>query len=725
MTDIARADIRPAFAERNIPVAFVTDANKLPYVGVAVNSVVANATGRNLDILILHSGIGDEAPRDFVARYAGHKNVSIRFVNVSEAQGAFMLADFTQVSRLPVPACYRLLLSDILTAYDKLLYLDVDIVVCRDVAELYATDLGGNLFGGIFDRSIRGIVRRRPEYAALSAKFGFSDWDRYINTGVLLINLDALRGSGMTHELIRAAVESSAHFCDQDAINFLCRERILHLPPKWNFLTLPTAIAEQQAALAGESPAIVHYVGGAKPWNRPETPFGNFWWNHIPVKDGVALWRTMFGVPEASSPCGEGVAVSVIVPVYNAEPYLAQMLVSLAAQTREDIEIICVDDGSTDGSRAICERFATADRRFRIISQKNSGGAIARNRGIDDAKGKWLFFADADDFCRPDMLAEMVASGEGCEADIVIAGHYVIDTRSAQQMKVQKVLQSNLLHEGAVNCATDGVNVFSGSCTVIWNKLFLRDFVVGNGIRFHQTPPSDDVYFSLVSLLQARRLRFVDRSYYYYRRFLPTSQMGREEAQSPTNFLKAFLEVKEFLEGCESKLQIQFFKVAVAVCFMNLARRKTIEGARKTYFALRDGGIRALQFRAVDDQAIDMGNLRKLYDLTKAGADLDEVLLSYYSARCDNVESTIERVHKEANELRELVANRDGMLVKRDASIVIYRKRIAELEENLCGRDTELAAINRDICHLRKQLAARNAILSKIEDCVKGATKSN
>ena len=104
MKDIARPDIKPAFAERNIPVVFATDENYLPYVKVAVSSAVANAAGSNLDILILHSGMSDESIQALISRYARIESVSVRFVDMSDALTESRLADFKQVDRLPVSA---------------------------------------------------------------------------------------------------------------------------------------------------------------------------------------------------------------------------------------------------------------------------------------------------------------------------------------------------------------------------------------------------------------------------------------------------------------------------------------------------------------------------------------------------------------------------------------------------------------------------------------------
>ena len=102
------------------------------------------------------------------------------------------------------------------------------------------------------------------------------------------------------------------------------------------------------------------------------------------------------------------VKVSVIIPVYNVEPYLKQCMDSVVGQTLKDIEIICVDDGSTDGSLDILREYAAEDNRIQIIEQKNAGAGAARNNGMRHATGKYLSFLDSDDFFEPTYAGKSV-----------------------------------------------------------------------------------------------------------------------------------------------------------------------------------------------------------------------------------------------------------------------------------------------------------------------------
>ena len=105
-------------------------------------------------------------------------------------------------------------------------------------------------------------------------------------------------------------------------------------------------------------------------------------------------------------------AVSVIIPVYKAEKYLRQCLDSICGQTLKDIEIICVDDGSTDSSPEILKEYREKDERVIVVRQENAGAGAARNKGLDISKGKYLSFLDADDFFEPDMLEEAFRCAE-------------------------------------------------------------------------------------------------------------------------------------------------------------------------------------------------------------------------------------------------------------------------------------------------------------------------
>ena len=137
MKGIARPDIKPAFAERNIPVALAVDENYLPYAAVTINSLVSNTKSGNLDVFLLHAGISETAKADFFKGVRTCENLSLRFVDIGDAVKESAAGRFIQKNYLTVTALFRLFIPKVFVAYEKLVYLDVDLVVCEDLSELY------------------------------------------------------------------------------------------------------------------------------------------------------------------------------------------------------------------------------------------------------------------------------------------------------------------------------------------------------------------------------------------------------------------------------------------------------------------------------------------------------------------------------------------------------------------------------------------------------------
>lgn len=111
--------------------------------------------------------------------------------------------------------------------------------------------------------------------------------------------------------------------------------------------------------------------------------------------------------------------ISVIIPVYNVEPYLRKCLDSVVNQTYKELEIFIIDDGSTDGSGAICDEYVKADKRIRVFHTENRGLSCARNLGLDEVKGEWIGFVDSDDWIEPDMYEVLLTRAKETGADVV------------------------------------------------------------------------------------------------------------------------------------------------------------------------------------------------------------------------------------------------------------------------------------------------------------------
>jgi len=197
--------------------------------------------------------------------------------------------------------------------------------------------------------------------------------------------------------------------------------------------------------------------------------------------------------------------VSVIVPIYNAEKWLSACIESIRAQTLKEIEIICVDDGSTDDSLSVLEAFRKKDDRISIITQKNLGAGAARNRGLGIAQGEYLSFLDADDLFEPDMLEKTYNCSKKAEADICIFRFDKFDEQSGC-FGDDGFLQRLLPDKQCFNISDVREDCFAMTNPSIWNKLFRREFVQENGILCQELPSVNDMFFTYKSLIEASRI---------------------------------------------------------------------------------------------------------------------------------------------------------------------------------------------------------------------------
>ena len=200
--------------------------------------------------------------------------------------------------------------------------------------------------------------------------------------------------------------------------------------------------------------------------------------------------------------------ISVIVPVYNVEKFLAQCLESLVLQTYKNLEIIIVDDGSSDNSYKIYKKYAKSDSRIQIIKQKNAGVSAARNTGLASATGEYVHFIDSDDYIDIDYYEKMLKASRSMSPDIIAGGvvsqnaplyNIVYDSKCVLKTSTEKFLITNALN----------------NCTV-WRYLFKRDFLIKNKLTFVTGRIFEDMLFTPNAILLANYIVTVPDAKYYY-----------------------------------------------------------------------------------------------------------------------------------------------------------------------------------------------------------------
>ena len=206
--------------------------------------------------------------------------------------------------------------------------------------------------------------------------------------------------------------------------------------------------------------------------------------------------------------------VSIIVPVYNSEKYVAKSIESLIKQTLKDIQIILVDDGSKDNSGAICDEYATKDERVMVIHKENAGQAKARNSGLDIAQGKYIMFLDADDMYEPDTCENMYNVAEENQADYVSANYIMIDENDVKRPK--PAFDTEKYGEFELKLSDYTKSFFVMNSTP-WNKIYNLQFLNENKIRFDVNPPSEDDYFTTLCYMKAQKGYYTNKVIYDYR----------------------------------------------------------------------------------------------------------------------------------------------------------------------------------------------------------------
>jgi glycosyltransferase involved in cell wall biosynthesis len=238
------------------------------------------------------------------------------------------------------------------------------------------------------------------------------------------------------------------------------------------------------------------------------------------------------------------IKVSVIIPVYNAEHHLRQALDSLCAQTLKDAEFICIDDGSSDGSGAILDEYATRDSRFRVFHRINCGVAETRNFGLTQARGEYLSFMDADDYVESVWLEDVYKISRDNELDCCFFDFQMFSEKTGEKLELwwswKKHLKEDMINK-VISPADLKMWWISGS---VWSAFFKRSFVKKYSITFPDVSPFDDICFILSSMLKAKKIYISSGLYYWYRR--------SEDSLIMTDGMDGEAQIKYLIHGAKS-----------------------------------------------------------------------------------------------------------------------------------------------------------------------------
>lgn len=287
------------------------------------------------------------------------------------------------------------------------------------------------------------------------------------------------------------------------------------------------------------------------------------------------------------------VKVSIIVPVYNIpENILRKCVESTIHQTMKEIEIILVDDGSTNNSGLICDEYSSQDNRIRVIHKENGGLSAARNTGFENATGDWITFLDSDDWIDEHTCEDTYKLGVESNSDVVIFGTIQEFEHYKNPFKYHYVDGTVFEGEKCKEVQCEILN-FTGNIATAWAKLFRRNFLVDNGLEHNSElrQGSEGIEFNVRVFEKVKKVYFTDKIYYHYI-FNPNSISAKHDEKNHYFVIKCFEEIKRQIEKSDNREQLEnifynrfaYVIVATAISgyFSPVNKQKYLE-KRKSY----------------------------------------------------------------------------------------------------------------------------------------------
>ena len=210
------------------------------------------------------------------------------------------------------------------------------------------------------------------------------------------------------------------------------------------------------------------------------------------------------------------IKISVIMPVYRVEEYVARAIESIQAQSLKELEFLIVDDGSPDNSGAICDRYAETDDRIHVIHKENGGAPSARNAAMELARGEYFYFMDSDDWAEPQMLEELYRLAKRDRAQLVVAGFYIDTYYDEDRFRTDDFFVEDAVYPDRESFRRNAYALFDKNLLYTpWNKLYEAEYIQKNRLRFPETL-WDDFPFNLSVGENIERVTVTSSQYYHF-----------------------------------------------------------------------------------------------------------------------------------------------------------------------------------------------------------------
>lgn len=351
--------------------------------------------------------------------------------------------------------------------------------------------------------------------------------------------------------------------------------------------------------------------------------------------------------PRGFLPIEVRIKVSVVIAVYNGEKYLQQCMDSILAQSLHEIEIICVNDGSTDSTPSILESYARIDSRVKVFHIPNGGAGAARNFGMHYARGQYLSFLDADDFFEKSMLKKAYDKAVQFDCDIVLFGCDLYDQQTNRLSKAAWTVKKNYLpNKNPFNRNDIPEYIFSFTVGWAWDKLFKNDFVRRNGLKFLEQNIFEDTYFTCLACSLANQIYYLDEVLAHYRTNTSTSlssSKGKYVDLIPNSFRSIRNRLEQ--EGLYAQLEKGFVNRLIEALF-DVFLNTEGEPRERLYNQIKDMYLKEFAISGREDSFFFRPHIAQFVHDVEQNSYVD-----YLSIRLVRVERNYKKAVEEKNEL--------------------------------------------------------------------------
>ena len=431
---------------------------------------------------------------------------------------------------------------------------------------------------------------------------------------------------------------------------------------------------------------------------------------------GTTYWKMLNDIVTDPDTFCDKLCVSVVIPAYNAEKYIGACLDSILVRDEIRIEVICVDDGSTDGTLNILRQYEQADQRVRVITQKNAGAGAARNNGMQYASGEYLAFLDADDFFEPDMLRRAYEKAYDEDSDVVVfrSDNYneMADSYSGMPNTIRFGLLPHTRPFAGIDIERDIFKAFVGWP---WDKLFRTEFVRENALAFQEQRTTNDLLFVFAAIARAQRISVMGSVLAHHRRLEAGGSLSVSRELSWNCFYNALRALRDQLRqwGLYDRFEQDYINYALHSCLWNV---NSLKGSsyRMLYDELKNGWFEDLG--VTDKGRLYFYNAQE-YDQLQTILELDADGYLFYR---------LDKASDEANRAKEKASNLQSQVGVLSRQLKTARKKAKSAELKLVDasvlldeRDAEIrkatAKLKKTRAKAQKATEAAQALENQIE----------